>query len=163
MKNKEIEKALIETLNTCDLHLHRMTFAQAKIQEFMPLNLDTYNQLSEEAIGFLDQYIFRFSKLQDLMGNRLFPKTLEYLAEPIGDMAYIDILNRLEKLDVIQSADNWVQLRSIRNDVAHEYPSTIHEGIEAINILFTKKAVLETIIANCTSLLNRYGFNLVTD
>ncbi len=159
MNNKEIKDTLTEILNTCSLHLHRMTFAQAKVEKSIPLSMDSYYQLSEESIGFLDQYIFRFSKLQDLMGNRLFPKTLEFLAEPTSEMAFIDILNRLEKLHVIESAADWVQLRSIRNDVAHEYPSTIHERIEAINILITKKEILETIIKKCSSLLSHYGFN----
>ncbi|HKK80987.1 MAG TPA: hypothetical protein VJ909_01990, partial [Prolixibacteraceae bacterium] len=106
-------------------------------------------------ISFIDQFIFRFSKLQDLMGARLFPSILELLAEPVYDKAFIDILNRLEKLHVIESATEWVELRNIRNDIAHEYPASLLERIEGINVLFNNWGKLEQIVEKCWLVFNK--------
>ena len=115
MIESELNDRIIQTFDTCALHLKRMEFAKSKVGSFIPLSRENYYSIDDETIGFLDQYIFRFSKLQDTMGSRLFPLTLEALAEPVTDLAFIDILNRLEKLEIIDSALSWVQLRKIRN------------------------------------------------
>ena len=81
MIESELNDSLIQTFDTSALHLKRMTFAKLKVAAFIPLNRDNYYRMDDESIGFLDQYIYRFSKLQDLMGSRLFPLTLEALAE----------------------------------------------------------------------------------
>jgi hypothetical protein len=152
----ELNDKLTQTFEACAVHLKRMEFAKSKVERFIPLNGDNYYSLDDETIGFLDQYIFRFSKLQDTMGVRLFPLTLEALAEPAGDKAFIDILNRLEKLGIIRSAFNWIQLRKIRNDIAHEYPTSLAERIEGINILFEKLDEMKQIIESCAATLKNY-------
>lgn len=149
MINPELNDKITETFDTCALHLKRMEFAKSKIGAFIPLTRDNYYTLSDEMISFLDQYIFRFSKLQDIMGNRLFPLTLEVLAEPVADKAFIDILNRLEKLEILDSALEWIQIRKIRNDIAHEYPASLIERIEGINYLFDHIEKIRIIIERC--------------
>jgi len=153
MISEDLNESLKQTFETIALHLKRMEFAKSKVGPFIPINRDNYYTMNDETIGFLDQYIFRFSKLQDTMGVRLFPLTLEALAEPMNDKAFIDILNRLEKLGIIHSTFDWIQLRKIRNDIAHEYPSSLIERIEGINTLFEKMDELKQIIANCKTLL----------
>ena len=68
-----------------------------------------------------DQILFRFTKLQDALGERLVPATLQQLAEPFEDWPMRDRLERLEKLGYM-SVDNWLRWRELRNRLAHEYP-----------------------------------------
>lgn len=157
MIDPEQNDKIAETFDTCALHLKRMEFAKSKVAAFIPLNRDNYYSLDDETIGFLDQYIFRFSKLQDIMGTRLFPLTLEALAEPVSDKAFIDILNRLEKLGILDSAFFWIQLRKIRNDIAHEYPASLIERIEGINYLFVHIEELKQIIERCKSIIDKHN------
>ena len=157
MIDPEQNDKIAETFDTCALHLKRMEFAKSKVGAFIPLNRDNYYSLDDETIGFLDQYIFRFSKLQDIMGTRLFPLTLEALAEPVSDKAFIDILNRLEKLGILDSAFFWIQLRKIRNDIAHEYPASLIERIEGINYLFDHIEELKQIIERCKSIIDKHN------
>ena len=157
MIDPEQNDKIAETFDTCALHLKRMEFAKSKVAAFIPLNRDNYYILDDETIGFLDQYIFRFSKLQDIMGTRLFPLTLEALAEPVSDKAFIDILNRLEKLGILDSAFFWIQLRKIRNDIAHEYPASLIERIEGINYLFVHIEELKQIIERCKSIIDKHN------
>ncbi len=70
----------------------------------------------------IDQFSTRFSKLQDMMGAKLFSDVLELTKEP-GDLdAFVDKLNRLEKIGAIPSANGWLVLREMRNSFSHEYP-----------------------------------------
>lgn len=156
MINAELKESLEQTFQTCATHVKRMEFALSRVHSFLPLNREIYYALDDETIGFMDQYIFRFSKLQDVMGNRLFPLSLEALAEPVSEMAFIDILNRLEKLSILDSAYSWIELRKIRNDIAHEYPASLEERIEGINHIFNKLEELKQIIQRCQAILNRY-------
>jgi hypothetical protein len=157
MIDPELNDKLMQTFETCEIHLKRMEFASSKMEGIIPLTPDTYNKMDDEAVNFIDQYIFRFSKLQDIIGGRMFPLTLEALAEPVAGKPFIDILNRLEKLEVIDSALSWIQLRKIRNDVTHEYPALISEKIEGINLLFENLGVIKMIIFRCRSILDKHG------
>jgi len=157
MIKPDLNDQLLQTFDVCALHLKRMEYAQSKVKPYIPLNRDGYYALDDDTIGFLDQFIFRFSKLQDIMGSRLFPSILEALAEPVADKAFIDILNRMEKLGILESALSWIELRKIRNDIAHEYPASLTEQIEGINILFNNLEVLKQIVEKCRSVFKKYN------
>ena len=73
------------------------------------------------AAALADQLLFRFTKLQDALGERLLPATLAHLAEPFEAWSMRDRLNRLEKLDYLDVGD-WLRWRELRNRLAHEYP-----------------------------------------
>ncbi len=68
-----------------------------------------------------DQILYRFTKLQDAMGERLVPATLDWLHEPQEAWPMRDRLDRLEKLGFLDVED-WLQWRDVRNRLAHEYP-----------------------------------------
>jgi hypothetical protein len=155
MSFSETDDKLNEIFEVCALHLKRMQFARKKINLFIPLNTNNYYEMDDEIVGFLDQYIFRFSKLQDVMGARLFPTLLSFLAEPMNDRPFIDLLNRLERLGILDSTINWIEIRRIRNDISHEYPTSLVERIEGINILIKHFETLENIVERCKKMTNR--------
>ncbi len=68
---KQIENRLKELLYECNQHKKRVTFVRKKLKPIIPLNQNKYSNLSEEYISFIDQLIFRFSKLQDTMREKL--------------------------------------------------------------------------------------------
>jgi hypothetical protein len=74
----------------------------------------------------LDAFASRFSRLQDTVGDKLLPALLLALAERPG--AAIDNLDRAEKLGLLSSADIWLEMRRLRNQMVHEY-------IEDLNLL----------------------------
>ncbi|WP_200770588.1 hypothetical protein [Thiomicrospira sp. ALE5] len=77
--------------------------------------------------------MFNYIKIQDKLGAKLFRQLLLALRE-IDDAStpMIDILNRLEKLNIIESVEQWDKLREIRNLITHEYPLDIDERLENI-------------------------------
>ena len=47
----------------------------------MPLSVDKYINLTEDEIEHIDQYLYRFAKLQDAIGHRLLKIVLFVLGE----------------------------------------------------------------------------------
>lgn len=54
-----------------------------------------------------------------------------------GD-TFIDRLNRLEKLLIIDRAEEWEDLRDVRNSIAQDYPEHPKYLVEAINKCWEK-------------------------
>ena len=136
MQNQsENRNKLTEAVQLCTIHSERMRFAWEKVKDHFPLDKEKYKQLQPEELSFMDQLIFRFSKLQDSMGGKLFPAILENLGEDIRELPFIDRLAKLEKLNVIGSADEWMMLRETRNIVTLEYSFITDEIIEGLNLL----------------------------
>lgn len=134
MTNEKRDK-LDEAVLLCIIHAERMSFAWNKIKLHFPLDREKYLRLQPEELSFFDQLIFRFSKLQDSMGGKLFPAILENIGEDIKGLPFIDKLMKLEELNIISSADEWLLLRETRNTVTHEYPFITDEVIQGLNML----------------------------
>ncbi|HKI89143.1 MAG TPA: hypothetical protein VKA38_08955 [Draconibacterium sp.] len=134
MTNEKRDK-LNEAVQLCTIHCDRISFAWEKVKKHFPLDVDKYKMLQPEELSFFDQLIFRFSKLQDSMGGKLFPAVLENLGEEVKGLPFIDRLVKLEELDIIASADDWMLLRETRNIVTHEYPFVTDEVIQGLNLL----------------------------
>jgi hypothetical protein len=131
----DMRDRLNEAVQLCAIHSQRMSFAWGKINIHFPLNREHYLQLQPEDLSFFDQLIFRFSKLQDSMGGKLFPAILENLGEEVQGVPFIDLLDKLEEFNIIPSADEWMLLRETRNIVTHEYPFITDEVIQGLNLL----------------------------
>jgi hypothetical protein len=74
-------------------------------------------------VRLVDQILYRFIRLQDAIGERLAPGTLNALAEPCEGWPMRNRLNRLEKLGYL-NVDAWLGRRDVHNRLAHEYPDT---------------------------------------
>lgn len=78
-----------------------------------------------------DAFVARFGRLQDTVADKLLPEFLRSLAEPVG--AAIDNLDRAEKLGLLDSADEWLASRKLRNRMVHEYVRDAAELADALN------------------------------
>lgn len=67
----------------------------------------------------LDAFVSRFGRLQDTVGDKLLPVLLSALAEKTGPA--IDNLDKAEKFGFVESADVWMEMRRLRNQMVHEY------------------------------------------
>ena len=93
------------------------------------------------------------------MGERLFKHTLALLAENTRSTAFIDKLNRLEQLGALESAQIWLDLRQLRNLLAHEYANNDEEKTAAINLVFSHYSTLQ----NLLNQFNQYIANTITN
>lgn len=156
MNNLRIEKLIGE----CDKHLKRINGAYLKMSAYMPLSVEKYQQLTEDEIEHIDQFLFRFAKLQDAMGEKLFVLMLEFLQEESPrSRPFIDVLNRLEQLGLLEDKNVWLELRKIKNNIAHQYEDEPQQAAEALNAIFAAKPILEKIY---TSFRGKYLYIRVT-
>lgn len=135
MLTEELRDKLTETLAICDLHHQRMMFAYNRISGYFPLTEKGFSQINPIELAFFDQLIYRFSKLQDSMGSRLFKQIMEMLEEDITGLPFIDILFKMEKLNLLDQAKDWISLRLTRNTISHEYPFYKEVRMEELNLL----------------------------
>ena len=123
-------------LEECKKHIQRINTALKFLEPLFPLTEEALNALSDEQTAVLDQFLYRFAKLQDCIGLRLIPAVYALLESDTSAHPFIDILNRLEKLGVLTSADDWQYFRSLRNNFAHEYPDRPEDIVHGLNALY---------------------------
>ena len=138
------EIKLIANIEECNKHIYRMFNAYTKIINLIPLDSDGYNNLEDDEITYIDQYLFRFAMLQDAMGEKLFKNLITLIGEDSIAFTFIDILNRLEKLELLKK-DSWFDLRRFRNLATHEYPDTEEIIISTLNELFENTELIYSI------------------
>ena len=87
--------------------------------------------LDYETMERFEALTARFARLSDIMIQKVF-RTLDTLdLEDRGTVR--DRINRAEKRGVIESTDEFVEIRMVRNEIAHEYKSeTILEIFERV-------------------------------
>ena len=141
-KRDEIKERMEREFEICDRHILRIKEALKDLSSHLPLQLDEYAAQDTELVRCIDQFIFRFSKLQDSMGAKLFRYILEYLDEDIKYLPMRDILNRLERYSIIPSSHEWIYIRELRNDIAHDYPIDEKDTVTALNELISKTEIL---------------------
>lgn len=79
-----------------------------------------------------ESFAAKFNRFQDTLGDKLLPRILDWVAEPVGP--FIDNLDRAERLGWLRSADRWVQARRLRNRLVHEYVDDPVEFAAALNL-----------------------------
>jgi len=115
-----------------------------KISPFLPITHKNYQELNENFSDTLDAIAFRFNKIQSLLGEKVFKLFLNELGYLVEDKSFLEILNELEKLDIIDRK-TWIALREIRNKISHEYPEEIEEIIENLEKMIESFLVFERI------------------
>lgn len=96
---------LLEVFAECARHSSRMLSAHNKVSSIFPLDVNRYRSLTDDEIEHIDQMVYRFSKLQDSIGERLFKSILMFLEEDVRNKPFLDVLNKLEQLEILPSKD----------------------------------------------------------
>ena len=71
-KRQELKDWLLRAFEICDKHITRIEEALCGLKPYFPLDEEKYLNLNSEAVMRLDQFIFRFSRLQDVIGAKIF-------------------------------------------------------------------------------------------
>jgi len=130
----------------CDIDYNDLQIATIDVAFF-----EEYN-----SIRIINSFLFNYSKIQDKIGAKLFKKFLYVINETDTlDLPMIDVLNILEKLDILHK-DDWEKLRNIRNMLTHEYPYSIDERIENIQITLAGYENLKLIYSHIKNHYKKY-------
>jgi hypothetical protein len=96
----------------------------------------------------VEAFVGRFARLQDTLGDKLLPQLLAALGEPPS--AAIDNLDRAERLGLINSADTWMTMRKLRNQMVHEY---VEDPVLLSSALQTGHAFVPELIASANNMI----------
>lgn len=137
MSNFDSQRARLEAiLHECSIHAERIAYARDLSSALFPLNAEAYSRLDADAVQKLDQLVYRFTKLQDALGAKLFPLLAAELREDAESLTVFDRLAVLEKAGAVPSANEWFELREVRNQLAHDYHDDPENGAGYLNDLY---------------------------
>ena len=150
MGNKTLiyKQKLEHTLRESYTHLQRLNeaFNELEKEYTIPFDKKEYSSILNniQALAFSDQIIYRFSKLQDSMGAKLFKSILLYQGENTNK-PFLDILNQLEKMGILE-VDEWFEIRDLRNEISHEYDDNEETSMDILNMIYKLKEDLDKIL-----------------
>jgi hypothetical protein len=110
------------------------------------LLLSTKDGLTPAELETLEALTARFSRFSDYLVQRVF-RTLDEVEMGASGTA-LDSLNRMEKRGIIDSVDQFREIRALRNEIAHEYlieptDRVVRESFEKTPILIAALEKLE--------------------
>ena len=111
-----------EIIKIADIHKQRITYAREKLSNLIPFTAEKIQNLSEEEFLVIELMVNRFSKLQDYIGSKVIDLFFEIANENYKNLTMLDKLHKLEKFNIIENKDIWLEIRELRNNLAHEYP-----------------------------------------
>jgi len=144
-----------DAIKISKIHLERLERATDEIKSMG--KLEDVDIEDFEIIKTIDTFIFRFMKLQDYMGYKLFKSFLIETGDYRDDMSFIDMLDKLEKLKIIDCAENWIKLRKLRNKLAHEYPDELEEILADIKEALKWSSYFKNVLQNMITYLKKRG------
>jgi len=133
-----------DIIEKVELHKRRAKCALGEIKNWTSLNGDIFEDF--EKIKTVDTFIYRFIKLQDMMGDKLFKVFLGEIGEYKDNMSLVDVLDKLEKFEIIEDAYSWMEYRALRNKLTHEYPNSEEDVIEGIVLAMDAFEKIETLL-----------------
>ena len=135
-----------DVMSKVQLHQKRLKAALDEIVQWQDLDCEIFEDF--EKIKTVDTFIYRFIKLQDLMGEKLFKVFLDEIGEYKDSMSLLDILDKLEKFGIIKQASDWMMYRKLRNQLTHEYPNNEQDVLDGIRIAIDVYSEIELILKN---------------
>lgn len=144
-----------EIIDKVNLHKKRAKLALEEIKKWDELDSGIFEDF--EKIKTIDTFIYRFIKLQDIMGEKLFKTFLDSIGEYKDNMSLLDVLDKLEKFEIISDANKWMEYRKLRNELTHEYPNNENDVIDGIKIAMDSFNEIEDIFNNIINYLSKKG------
>lgn len=101
---------------------------------------ETYTQAEFE---HLEALTARFARTVDILTQKVFKTLFFLLGEDVG--TFLDAANLAEKLGLVAQADDLVTLRTLRNEISHEYATEKLNEIfaETVSLLDTLYSIIE--------------------
>lgn len=94
------------------------------------INIKMLEGIDNECLESFEALTSRFARLGDMLIQRVFRLIDNIDLEESGTVR--DRINRAEKKELISSADTFIEIRILRNEISHEYKS------ETIYVIFEK-------------------------
>jgi len=115
----------------------------------------TFNSLIAEKRALLDAYLKRFASIQDFLGAKIFSPLLEIAG--INNSKMSEVLSNIEKENIIDTLEEWIELREVRNELEHDYPEEVEEALEDLKYCIDNFEKLESYYLNALHFFEKYN------
>jgi hypothetical protein len=113
-----------------------------------------FNTLKPEKRAILDAYLKRFASIQDFLGAKIFSLLLDVAG--INNTKMSEVLSNIEKENIIDSLENWIELREVRNELEHDYPDQLQEALNNLKYCINSFEQLESYYLNSLNFFKKY-------
>jgi len=117
-------------------------------------DVEVFEGLKPEKKAVLDAYLKRFASIQDFLGAKIFSLLLDVSGISYTKMS--EVLYYIEKEGIIDSLDNWIELREVRNELEHDYPDETEDALDDLRYCVDSFKKLESYCKNSVDFANRY-------
>ena len=115
-----------------------------------PLKEVYFEKEDLELEELLDAIVYKFNKIQSIIGEKLFKLMLSYAGLDCENKSFLDILAILEKEGIL-NIKKWREIRTFRNSFAHFYPQEIEEIVFNVNEMIKMIDYLNEVFINLKS------------
>lgn len=154
----EAAKILTKRLEKLQAHTSALSDYKLLIDEMLTrkdiFDPRIFTRLSASEKAYLDAYLKRFSAIQDFLGAKIFPLLLEVAGIGVSRMS--EVLFMIEKEGIIDSFEQWVELREIRNALEHDYPDNLEEALEDLRYCVEHFSTIDTYCKNVMRFSTRF-------
>jgi hypothetical protein len=102
----------------------------------------------------LDAYLKRFASIQDYLGAKIFSLLLD--VSGISGNKMSEVLYHIEREEIIDSLENWIEIREIRNELEHDCPEELEEALQDLKFCIESFERLESYYHNSITFAKRY-------
>lgn len=117
-------------------------------------DIKKFETLKPEKRAILDAYLKRFASVQDFLGAKIFSLLLDVSGISYTKMS--EVLYYIEKENIIDSLENWIELREVRNELEHDYPDEIEDALEDLKFCIDSFEKLESYYINSVNFAKKY-------
>lgn len=151
------ENNLKHSIDIANIHLNRIHMAMNFLQPLYPLTAEKVKNFQEKELLYTELLINRFGKLQDMLGAKIINYFLDLSLELNTNSSMIDKINYLERIQIIDHAYLWQEMRNVRNRVAHEYPDQLELSAKYLNEIIELTPKLIQFFENIKNKINQYS------
>ncbi len=119
------------------------------------LKIEKFNFIEPSQRAIFDAYLKRFASIQDFLGAKIFPILLQL--NGIFTTKMSEVIYHIEKEEIIDSLEQWVELREIRNELEHDYPEELAEALNDLKYCIDHYETLKLYYDNSISFAKRFN------
>ncbi|MBS1269287.1 MAG: hypothetical protein MAG794_00236 [Gammaproteobacteria bacterium] len=112
----------------------RLIRARRRLDDVLPLGSESsVDQLDEDTMAWIDAYLKRWENLQDMLEGQVVRGLVILEGETERIQTRRDRAHFLEKLELVDAAEQWFDAGELRNQLVHSYPLSNPKQIQRVN------------------------------
>ncbi|MBL6970044.1 MAG: hypothetical protein ISR68_01465 [Campylobacterales bacterium] len=118
------------------------------------LTVEEFNFIKPQQRAIFDAYLKRFASIQDFLGAKIFPLLLEISGISTSKMT--EVLDYIEKEEIIDSLGTWIEIREVRNELEHDYPEELQEALDDLKYCIDNFSTIQSYYFNSIDFAKRF-------